>query len=93
MFLQGKRISSHELGHISNAVDYGDEIHGTEEEVYAWIGNKLANIDNLHDVAFKLFEGIVKEVRHRRDRKNAGKRSSGVGQEIQNSPFFVLLII
>jgi hypothetical protein len=62
----GKRRISHQLGHTGNGVVYCGEPHSTDEHVYAWIGNRLARLHDLHIVEFEVIEKLVADERSRR---------------------------
>ncbi|MHC4799399.1 MAG: hypothetical protein ACYTF1_22420 [Planctomycetota bacterium] len=62
----GKRRMTHQPGHIENGVVYCGEPHSTDEQVYAWIGNRLANLQDMYIDEFEVIEKLVAYERSRR---------------------------
>jgi len=65
----GKRCTHHQLGHTGNGVIYCGEPHSTNEHLYAWIGNRLSRVEELHNVEFEVIERLVGDEKARRSRR------------------------
>jgi hypothetical protein len=62
-----ERVTSEEVGRHSNAANFCDKPHSTEQEVYAWSGNRLAKLGDLSDDEFR---GILQQVMIEKGRRD-----------------------
>lgn len=62
-----ERVTSEKVGHHSNAANFCDKVHASEQEVYAWSGNRLAKLGDLSDEEFR---GILQQVMEEKSRRD-----------------------
>lgn len=62
-----KRVTSEGVGHHSNTANFCGKVHSTEQETYAWSGNRLAKLGDLSDDEFR---GILRQVMIEKSRRD-----------------------
>lgn len=62
-----KRVTSERVGNHSSTVNFCGKVHSTEQEAYAWSGNRLAKLRDLSDDEFR---GILRQVMIEKSRRD-----------------------
>ena len=58
----GKRRTSQSLGHTSNAINYCDEVHSSDDRLYLWSGNRLVPLQKADPDELPLAQKLLEEV-------------------------------
>lgn len=63
-----QRRTGHPFGHTSDAVNYCDEAHSTDQRVYIWSGNRLCKLSKARNDELEFAEKEFTQEKDRRDK-------------------------